>query len=150
MWIHSTIMRISNLTNLANVANKFNNSLCSCRSFHEMADHPTQCSLTVCTNQLTSPELLVLEFSSGSVWQIQTCLQLLALIQYNWQLLWDHCAAHRCIWLARWLSTVDTNATGSIYTIMVSTNAHKYTKISLYTQWTPTCFGHRKYFGPLT
>ena len=27
------------------------------------------------------------------------------------------------------------------YAVIVPTNAHKYTKISLYTQWTPTCFG---------
>jgi hypothetical protein len=27
------------------------------------------------------------------------------------------------------------------YAVIVPTNAHKYSKISLYTQWTPTCFG---------
>ena len=46
---------------------------------------------------------LVLEFSSGSVWQSQT--RVLSL----------HCgcAAGRCVWLALWLSVIETNATGS-------------------------------------
>jgi len=37
--------------------------------FIKFVGHFTQSSLTLCTNQLTSLELLVLEFSSGSVGQ---------------------------------------------------------------------------------